>query len=105
MSRGGRGWGESRRRRRVTSALLAGLMAVGAAACSPKLPEPDSPAAQLYAQRCDTCHRVFAPSTLKYEMWKIQVDRMQGEMARRGLPPLTPQERTMLLDYLKRNSG
>jgi hypothetical protein len=38
-------------------------------------------------------------------MWRVQVDRMQGEMARRGLPPLTDDERTLLLDYLKRHSG
>ncbi len=81
------------------------LVTLAVTACSPKLPEAESPAAQLYQQRCDTCHRVFAPSTLKYEMWKYQVDRMQGEMARRGIPPLTEQERTTVLDYLKRHSG
>ena len=85
--------------------VLIVLVGCGAIACSPKLPEPDSPGAQLYKQRCDTCHRVFAPSTLKYEMWKFQVDRMQGEMARRGLPPLTAEERATVLDYLKRHSG
>jgi cytochrome c5 len=73
--------------------------------CSPKLPEPESAGATLYAARCNTCHRVFAPGTLKFEMWKVQVERMQGEMARRGLPPLTPDERSVLLDYLKRHSG
>lgn len=90
---------------RIAAILLGALVGLGAPACSTKLPEPDSPGAQLYRQRCDTCHRLFAPSTLKYEMWRIQVDRMQGEMARHGLPPLTPEERTTVLDYLKRNSG
>ena len=75
------------------------------AACSPKLPEPESAGAQLYAQRCNTCHRVYAPASLKFEMWKIQVQRMQGEMARRGVPPLTESEQTTVLDYLKRHSG
>jgi hypothetical protein len=83
-------------------AALAGLLLT---ACSPKLPEPESPGAQLYKDRCDSCHRVFAPSSLKYEMWKVQVDRMQGEMARRGVPPLTTEERATVLEYLKRHSG
>jgi|SRR5579862_6883288 len=85
--------------------LLAALITIGAAACSTKLPEPDSAAAKLYTQRCATCHRMFAPASLKFEMWKFQVDRMQGEIVRHGLPALTPEERTTLLDYLKRNSG
>jgi hypothetical protein len=37
-------------------------------------------------------------------MWKVQVERMQGDMVRQGLPPLTPQERDLVLDYLKRYS-
>lgn len=93
------------RRGSVIAAFIAVCWLLGVSACSPNLPEPDSPAAQLYQQRCNSCHRVFSPSTLKYEMWRVQVDRMQGEMARRGLPPLTDDERTLLLDYLKRHSG
>jgi mono/diheme cytochrome c family protein len=80
-------------------------VAFGGAACGPKLPEPDSPGAQLYAQRCDTCHRLYAPTSMKYEMWKMQVERMQGEMARRGVPTLTDSERRVLLEYLQRHSG
>jgi hypothetical protein len=75
------------------------------AACGPKLPDPESPGAKLYAARCNTCHRVFAPGTLKFEMWKVQVERMQGVIVRQGLPPLTPAERDLLLEYLKRYSG
>lgn len=74
--------------------------------CSTKLPEPESKAAKLYASRCSTgCHRVFAPQSLKYEMWKIQVDRMQDVLARHGMPPLTAEERSIILDYLRRHSG
>jgi cytochrome c5 len=85
--------------------LLALAAAVCIAGCSPKLPEPESPGAKLYAARCNSCHRVFAPSSLKFAMWKVQVERMQGEIVRHGLPPLTPDERDLLLDYLKRHSG
>ena len=105
MNSGGRAMVHAGRLRRAATVVIGGLVGVGALACSPKLPEPESPGARLYQQRCDTCHRIFAPSSLKYEMWKFQVDRMQGEMARRGLPPLTAEERATVLDYLKRHSG
>ena len=85
--------------------LHAAAVALSLTACSPKLPEPESAGAKLYAARCNTCHRVFAPGSLKFEMWKVQVERMQGEIVRHGLPPLTPDERNVLLDYLKRYSG
>ena len=84
---------------------LAAVLALLVAACGPKLPEPDSPAAQLYARRCNSCHRLYAPGAMKFEMWKMQVDRMQGEIVRHGLPPLTDSERTLLLQYLERFSG
>jgi len=85
--------------------FLAAAAALSLAACSPKLPEPESDGAKLYAARCNTCHRVFAPGSLKFAMWKVQVERMQGEIVRHGMPPLTPDERHVLLDYLKRHSG
>ena len=84
-------------------ACTAGL-ALLAAGCNPALPEPESPGARLYADRCTGCHRLYAPSVLTAEMWKITVARMQGELARRGLPPLTTDEQAQLLDYLDRHS-
>lgn len=90
------------RLRTVVLMLTAGLCW---SACNAKLPEPESDGAKLYAARCDTCHRLYAPGILKFEMWKIQVERMQGEIVRRGLPPLSDAERTTLLDYLQRHSS
>ena len=87
----------------VLSASLATVLSL--TGCNATLPEPDSEGAQLYRNRCDTCHRIYAPGILKFEMWKFQVERMQGEMVRRGLPPLTPAERGVLLEYLQRHSG
>ena len=84
---------------------LALMLLLGAAACSVKLPEAESDGAKLYAARCATCHRLYEPGALKFEMWKMQVEAMQGEMVRRGIAPLTDRERTVLLDYLQRHSG
>ncbi|MCX8072749.1 MAG: hypothetical protein N3C12_09895 [Candidatus Binatia bacterium] len=93
--------------RNIARALF--VAAMGAAfllplACNAPLPEPESPGARVYASRCNTCHRLYAPSALTYEMWKMKVALMQGEMVRRGLPPLTREEREVLLDYLRRHS-
>jgi hypothetical protein len=74
------------------------------ATCDAALPEPDTPAARLYAERCNTCHQVYAPESLTYAMWEFQVDRMQGELVRRGFPSLTKTERATILGYLKRHS-
>lgn len=86
------------------SLIVVALM-LSAGACR-KVPEAETPAAQLYVQRCsDPCHKVFLPGTMKYEMWKYQVERMQGEMVRRGIDPLTPAETQTILEYLKRHAG
>lgn len=75
------------------------------AACNAPLPEPESPGARVYAERCNTCHRLYAPSSLKYELWKMKVEAMQGEMVRRGIPPLSTSEREVLLEYLRKHGG
>jgi hypothetical protein len=85
-------------------ALVAVSLLFLCAACDAKLPEPETPAARLYAERCNTCHQVFAPGSLTYAMWEFQVDRMQGELVRRGFDPLTKSERATILEYLKRHS-
>ena len=79
---------------------LAILAVLGGAGCEPALPDPESAGAQLYGQRCRGCHRLYAPQAMTTEMWRVQVERMQREFARRGLPALTPGEADVLLAYL-----
>jgi hypothetical protein len=89
---------------RLRHALLAALTGL-AAACDARLPEPATPGAQLYAARCGGgCHRLYAPGSLTAAMWQVTVTRMQGELARRGVPPLTAAEEATLLAYLDRHS-
>jgi len=78
--------------------------AVLLAACDARLPEPETSGARLYAARCGGCHRLYAPGSLTTAMWQVTVARMQGEMARRGLAPLTADEEATLLAYLDRHS-
>ena len=77
---------------------MALALAVG---CAPSLPEPESAGAKLYQTRCGGCHRLFPPEVLTAAMWEMQVDRMHGEMARRGLRPLDAGEREIVLGYLQ----
>jgi len=84
--------------------LLAALLLL-APGCTQPLPEPESAAARLYAERCQGCHGLFAPHSMTAAMWQFQVGRMQGEMVRRGVAPLNPDEMKTILDYLARHSA
>jgi hypothetical protein len=89
----------------VARGLLAlGTLALLAAGCDARLPDPESPGARLYAARCGGCHRLYAPGSLTAAMWEVTVQRMQGEQVRRGVPPLTNDEKTALLAYLAQHS-
>lgn len=81
------------------------LVAALSAGCNASLPEAQSPGAQLYAARCGGCHRIYAPQVMTSTMWKLTVTRMQGELVRRGLPPLSADEQALVLDYLDRHSS
>lgn len=98
---------------RTRKSLLTSAMALAAiatilimAACQPRpLPEADSPAAQVYVQRCGQCHRPYDPRTMTSAMWDTQVTMMEGKIRDAGLPPLTDDQRKAIMDYLTRNAG
>jgi hypothetical protein len=75
------------------------------AGCARPLPEAGSRAAQLYLERCGSCHRLYDPRSLTAEMWRIQLEAMRVKIAQAGQPPLSSEEREVLLDYLGRNAG
>jgi diheme cytochrome c len=81
------------------------ILAWGAFGCNASLPDPESPAAQLYRQRCSSCHRLYAPSIVTAEMWKVIVARMEQQMRQAGRPPLSADESRMILDYLQKHSS
>ena len=90
--------------------LRRGALAAAATCCAllascARLPEPESAGAKLYVDRCTGCHRAYQPGAMKFEMWKLVVNRMQGVMSRNGMRPLTEDDTDLLLDYLQRNSG
>jgi hypothetical protein len=87
------------------TALVTLLSAAALFGCSPDVPEPETPPAQLYVSRCGGCHRVYAPGSMTAAMWEMQVERMRGELVRRGVPPLNKEERETVLAYLRRHSS
>ena len=88
-----------------TAVVLLGVAALLASCQRGKMPEEGSHAAQLYVKRCGQCHQPYNPSLMTAAMWAVQVDRMQERMKQIGTSPLTPDERTAILDYLSRNAG
>jgi Dihaem cytochrome c len=81
------------------------LIAILVSSCDAALPEPDSPAAHLYRQRCSACHRLYAPQLLTAEMWGYTVSRMEQEMLRRRVPPLKADEKQTILEYLQKHAN
>lgn len=98
MARDAEGRGRSGMRGLAVALVLA-------AACSRPLPEGDSAEAKVYVQECGLCHPPIHPGVMKPAMWRIQVERMDELRKRRGLPPLAASARTLIIDYLDRNSG
>lgn len=88
----------------MTRALIAACAAAFLSGCTADIPEPTSAGAKLYAQRCAGCHALHMPGSMPIAMWKVQIKRMQGEMARRGVPPLSRDEERLLVDYLERHA-
>jgi hypothetical protein len=87
------------------AALALSCVAIFISACRAPLPDKDSPAAQLYARRCDNCHRPYNPKGLTAAMWELKVKLMEPKMQTAGMPPLTPDERASILAYLERYAG
>lgn len=69
------------------------------------LPDPESRGATVLRERCTGCHRLFAPGTMTAAMWRVQLDRMRAEFARRGVPWLDPQDEGAVLEYLLAHAG
>jgi hypothetical protein len=84
--------------------IVLALAAATLLGCETELPEPASRGARLYRARCQGCHRLYQPGAMTSAMWRLQVERMQREFARRGIPQLPPDEMELLLAYLDAHS-
>lgn len=92
------------RQRSLGWLFFALAMAFAGCARTP-LPEAGTPDAQLYVNRCGSCHQAIQPGSLTAEMWRMQVEAMRGKIADAGLTPLSPEEENAILAYLRRHAG
>ena len=83
-------------------ALVAGVLLAG---CSPSLPDPESPGAQVLQRRCQGCHAPPAPASMTLAMWQMQLERMHGLFTQLGRPWLDAGEEAALGDYLRAHAG
>jgi hypothetical protein len=73
--------------------------------CAAPLPDPESPGAQVLQRRCAGCHAIPAPNSMTLAMWEMQLERMRGLFAQRGMPWLSTEESAALDSYLRAQSG
>lgn len=88
---------------RVIALVALASAAAALSACRP-LPQQGTVAEKLYANRCSTCHRPYNPHSMTAAMWAYQFPAMEARMQKAGLPPLTNNQRAMILSYLTRNA-
>jgi Dihaem cytochrome c len=88
----------------VALACAATVAALGGCRRQP-LPEKDSYAAHLYVRRCGNCHLAYQPHTLTAAMWQFQMNAMQAKIREAKMPPISAEQRKVILDYLTRNAG
>jgi mono/diheme cytochrome c family protein len=88
------------------AAFALALIAIVVSGCKPaSLPDANSPGAQLYVNRCGSCHVPYNPHEMTAAMWDTQVTMMEEKIQAAGMPALTSDERESILEYLKRNAG
>ena len=89
----------------LTRGRLAGVALLVAFGCGSPLPDPDAPGARVIRERCASCHGVYAPGSMTFEMWTVQLERMRRLFAQRGLPWLPPDDEAVLVAYLRAHAG
>lgn len=67
---------------------------------------PEGEMGQLYLRECAICHQAPDPDAHTPEEWEQEVvPRMQANMGRMGLPPLTEREQRRIVTWLKEQAG
>jgi len=55
---------------------------------------------QIFETRCATCHQLPEPAMLKPKQWRLVLMTMQKRMQQNGLPPLSEEDFSLVLNYL-----
>ncbi|MBC8286614.1 MAG: cytochrome c [Nitrospinae bacterium] len=67
------------------------------------MPEPESPGARLYQERCTRCHGLPSPKRHTSEQWGHLLVMMEDFMLEKNID-FPVQEKEMIRDYLYRNA-
>jgi hypothetical protein len=85
-------------------ALMVVASVAGCAGGPPTLPDPQSSAAALYAEKCGACHTVPHPKRNTAAEWRRLFALMEQRMAERHMAAFSPDEKKTLLNYLQSNA-
>ncbi len=86
-------------------ALVIILMSLLLIACAgtQTIPEPESPGARLFKERCTKCHGLPGPKRHTPEQWEGFLVMMEKFMLEKGIKFL-PHEKKLIQGYLYRNA-
>jgi len=90
----------------VKKALIL-MVTVFLASCASQqtpIPEAENREARLYAAKCATCHSLPHPKRNSYAQWEHLIGVMEEHMKHKEMAPLGPDERSGILEYLKKHS-
>lgn len=67
------------------------------------VPEKGDPAAQAFFQTCSACHAPPDPAAHPPAEWEAVVTRMGRNMEQQGFGPLPPEQKALVLSYLRKS--
>lgn len=88
--------------RKEIGVILISLFLI-ACAGTQTIPDPESPGARLYKERCTKCHGLPGPQRHTPEQWNHLLGMMDGFMEQKGIE-FPAEERKLIQDYLHRNA-
>ena len=65
--------------------MLVSLLCLAPSAWATDIPDADSASAQLYTERCSTCHALPHPKRLDWESWRHMLGVMKMRMDEKGM--------------------
>ena len=83
---------------------LIAIVGLGCTAGSITLPDAESSAAQLYSEKCSTCHALPHPKRHTASEWPPVFELMERRMSERYVTAFSAEQRSVLLGYLQDNA-
>lgn len=88
---------------RILITVLSMMFVLTTSAIATPIPDADSPSAQLFSQRCSSCHSLPHPKRLDWPHWRSMLHVMKQRMDERGMS-MQDEEWRQIAGYLKRHA-